>query len=288
MHFWDSRNGVCVGDPNGGYFEIYTTTDGGANWTRVPASRIPANNRGEAGEVTSFTVCGNTVYFGTDKGRLFRSVDRGATWTVIKTPFSTFFKIAFRDDSTGVISGLLSRKMTLFSTVNGGADWRQINPDSCFYTDGLAYIPGTDTLISTGQSHRGMSWGLSYSVDNGATFTNFADFYTDIDQFTTVGVSPNGKGMWAGALNYGKHYGGMWHRGMTAPIRKSTEPITSVRENAVEQVKVYPNPARFRRCPVNLPMTYRTRISSLFMILCLGSSSERTAISCSSCSLVNA
>jgi len=42
IHFFDSNNGVCVGNPNNGYWEIYTTTDGGPNWIRVPSANIPA------------------------------------------------------------------------------------------------------------------------------------------------------------------------------------------------------------------------------------------------------
>jgi len=41
IHFFDSNNGVCVGDPAGGNWEIYTTANGGTNWTRVPSGNIP-------------------------------------------------------------------------------------------------------------------------------------------------------------------------------------------------------------------------------------------------------
>jgi len=36
VHFWDENNGWCQGDPVDGYYEMYTTTDGGNNWVRVP------------------------------------------------------------------------------------------------------------------------------------------------------------------------------------------------------------------------------------------------------------
>ena len=41
IHFFDSNNGVCVGNPRAGYWEVYTTTNGGTNWTRVPSGNIP-------------------------------------------------------------------------------------------------------------------------------------------------------------------------------------------------------------------------------------------------------
>jgi len=40
VHFFNANEGFCMGDPNGGYFEIYTTTDGGNNWIRVPQANI--------------------------------------------------------------------------------------------------------------------------------------------------------------------------------------------------------------------------------------------------------
>ena len=65
IHFFDDNNGVATGDPNGGYFEIYTTTNGGDNWVRVPSGNIPPPLPGEMGIISSFAAYNNTFWFAT-------------------------------------------------------------------------------------------------------------------------------------------------------------------------------------------------------------------------------
>ena len=79
IHFWNDNEGFCMGDPNGGYFEIYTTTNGGTNWVRVAQANIPAPIAAdEYGTVGYYSVVGNTVWFSTNKGRIFKSTDKGS------------------------------------------------------------------------------------------------------------------------------------------------------------------------------------------------------------------
>ena len=63
IYFTDTLNGWTMGDPVGGYFEIYSTTDGGATWTRVPQANITAPLNGEYGIVNDYTVLGNKIWF---------------------------------------------------------------------------------------------------------------------------------------------------------------------------------------------------------------------------------
>ena len=243
VHFWDSRNGVCIGDPNGGYFEIYTTSDGGANWKRVPSSNIPANKTDETGIVAYYSVAGDNVFFCTTKGRLYRSADRGASWTVVQTPLTDCFILAFRNPKTGVIKGLKGDNFLAYQTFDGGDSWNELGVQSNFYPTGLAYIPNTDTLVSVGGyvDNDVILCGISYSVDDGRTFTDYAAFYKNIGSYTAVGFSPDGKSAWVGSYGLGKYYGGMYHRG-DLPFNLHNTDVADYNADTDLQVSVYPNP----------------------------------------------
>ena len=106
VHFWTVDTGFALGDPNPSAFEIYTTVDGGTNWTLVPSVNIPTPLSGEYGIVDHYAVLGNTIWFDTNKGRVYRSTDRGLTWTVSSTgitvPANAAIDVVFYDQAHGV------------------------------------------------------------------------------------------------------------------------------------------------------------------------------------------
>jgi photosystem II stability/assembly factor-like uncharacterized protein len=189
VYFTDSLNGWTMGDPVGGYFEIYSTTDGGATWTRLPQANISAPVAGEYGIVNDFTVVGNKIWFGTNKGRVYISYDGGVNWTAksVVSNVNTVGALAFRDTLNGVCTKSTTAGVnTFFRTTDGGITWAQITPvGPAFYSD-LAYVPGTSVLFSCAASSTGR--GSSYSADDGNTWilvdTNgigTADGYTSMD-----------------------------------------------------------------------------------------------------------
>src|SRR5690606_9560040 len=116
-------------DPEGGYFELYTTTNGGTNWTRVPSANIPAPLSGEYGYVHNYDVVNNTNWFGTNKGRIYKSVDKGLNWTVAQSPVSDFAGAAIAGNYTfsTETKGLLNTSTGLmYNTTDGGATWTQM------------------------------------------------------------------------------------------------------------------------------------------------------------------
>ncbi len=80
IYFYSPDTGIAVGDPQGGYFEIYTTTNGGSTWARVPQPDLPAPLTNETGTANMFTFSDNSVFFPTNSHRIIYSSDRGQTW----------------------------------------------------------------------------------------------------------------------------------------------------------------------------------------------------------------
>ena len=173
VYFWDANNGIAQGDPDGNEFEIYTTMDGGLNWIRVPAANIPdadLSGLGEAGYFNRYSVSGNTIWFGTDKGRIFKSTDKGSTWTVntVPSPSIDFAldRFTFSDANKGLL--MTYNPVKLFKTIDGGNTWNEVAKTGNVYNTDIAYIPGTSTVVSASSAN---PKGSSFSTDDGVTWT---------------------------------------------------------------------------------------------------------------------
>jgi PKD repeat protein len=206
VHFWDANEGFCMGDPNGGYFEIYTTIDGGITWTRVPQANIPANLSGEYGTTGLYGVVGDITWYSTNMGRVYKSIDRGHHWSVSATPITNQqMVISFRDINHGIVKMNVA-PYTAYTTSDGGTTWQVLTSTGNFYNNDFCYVPGTtSTYISSGSDYTTPFMGSSYSTDGGLTWTTI----TDTTQFLSLGFADNRHG-WAGAFNTSATVGGMW------------------------------------------------------------------------------
>jgi photosystem II stability/assembly factor-like uncharacterized protein len=90
VHFFDDTTGVSFGVPDGGYHQIYTTKNAGVLWTRVERSNIPEPVNSAEGFIPSnYSAVGNTIWIPTnggftEGGSLYKSTDRGRTWSVTR------------------------------------------------------------------------------------------------------------------------------------------------------------------------------------------------------------
>ncbi|HOY30677.1 MAG TPA: PKD domain-containing protein [Bacteroidales bacterium] len=208
VHFWNINEGFCMGDPNGGYFEIYTTVDGGTTWVRVPQANIPPHLSAEYGTTGLYSVVGDIVWFTTGKGRVYKSVDKGHHWTVSATGnTSQQMQISFRDANHGIVKVNVSPYDTYF-TIDGGATWQPLVFSGTFYANDFCYVPGTtSTYISVGADYVNSFQGTSYSTDEGLNWNVIP--LSDTTQFLAVDFVDVNHG-WAGAFNTDSVTGGMW------------------------------------------------------------------------------
>lgn len=162
VHFWDAQNGLAVGDPAESdtdpnpFYEIYTTTDGGANWDRVPSANIPAP-AGDFGSSALYQAKGDYVWFGTIDAttfagkRLYRSKDRGQHWEVLNNANEIFGFFSFADTLHGIATRRVSAtEVELRYTASSGDTWTKLpsltGPD---FTTSIVLIPGSNYILAT-------------------------------------------------------------------------------------------------------------------------------------------
>jgi photosystem II stability/assembly factor-like uncharacterized protein len=172
VYFKDDKKGIAMGDPNNGYFEVYTTTNGGKKWKRVSPAKLPASLPNEFGFISGFAVIDNTIWFGTFRGRMYKSTNFGKDWTVsVVDPAGNFVnEIAFNDDKLhGVTHVRTATQTLLYSTSDGGLTWTLLGQPANWKSSRITAVPGTNALVST--SVIPSNQGSAVSYDNGITWT---------------------------------------------------------------------------------------------------------------------
>lgn len=231
VHFWgDGQTGICVGDAKTGdtVFEIYETADGGTTWIGGPNINIPVKLTGEYPLTNNYDYSGNTIWFGTTKGRLFRSIDNGSSWTVSQTPETgNLGKFSFSEYNqlNGLGKGILiTNAGQLYKTIDGGDNWTLI-PTTGFNIGAISYVPNTSYIVSTGTSALP---GSSYSLDDGATWTTIDGVHHNKAYFMNINVG------FSGGKNTSPTAGGIF--------KYSSTPLFVERFDAEKQIFVSPNP----------------------------------------------
>jgi PKD repeat protein len=208
VYFWDELEGVCMGDPINNEFEIYRTTNGGTTWTLVSGANIPNPQVNEFGYTRQMEVVGNSVWFGTSKGRIFYSSNKGQTWSVFTSPITDFgganvasssANMSFSSTTNGM---LVNQAGAIWTTTNSGSSWIPVTPMGPVFTGGLCYVEGSNVAFTTGAA-TGAS-GSSYSTDGGVTW-----YLIDNQQHLYVDFINPSIG-WSGWFNTNSTQNGMW------------------------------------------------------------------------------
>ena len=186
MTFFDKRRGLALSDPPDGVkFRIISTSDGGQSWHVVDPAGMPPALSGEFAFAASGQCItsnhGHRAWFGTGgaaQARVFRSDNRGRTWSVSATPMNSgpsagIFALAFRSQQHGFAVGgdflLPAASPDNFAlTRDGGRSWLLVPGAPAEYRSGATWVNGL-IAIAVGPT------GSDASFDHGRSWHGFDD-----------------------------------------------------------------------------------------------------------------
>lgn len=193
LDFWNSQEGIAIGDPTEDCMSIIITRDGGNNWSKLSCSHLPKAKEGEAAFAASDTniaIVGDKTWVATGgkASRILFSPDKGKSWEVFESPIiqgketTGIYSIDFFDELNGfAIGGDYTKpennKANKIRTTDGGKTWELVGINQePGYRSCVQYIPNGkgNELIVVGFK------GIDYSNDFGTTWKHLSDegFYT--------------------------------------------------------------------------------------------------------------
>lgn len=138
VHFLDESTGVAVG----AFGLAMRTSDGGRTW-QVLGQAI---DNPHGWHLNALGVAGEHLFIAGERGRLYRSDDRGRTWVRLPSPYEgTYFGVAA--DDRGVLAfGLEGR---VYRSRDNGESWQRLPVPMEAAVTGTAHLPaGSLALIS--------------------------------------------------------------------------------------------------------------------------------------------
>ena len=275
FHFFDINEGVIVESKLKTPYQlsgvedtlkIWKTFDGGYIWTEVNEPDRPASLPGEvsihhANNMNRQTI-GDTIFFSTSKGRVFRSVDRGNTWEAFYTGLGEgqfIISIAHHGTKNMMVmsdGGDWGSSYRSSFTNDGGETWTTNNLESG--SAGIVAIPGQDSSFLLLKGPYNLSKGLFITDDGGSTFSELSDIPCHTITFVNVNTAlmPS---------TYQNQSGGPYtdyiYR-LTLKEKNHTS-IALIKSNS-SRIKIYPNPAdNILIIETNTPGQHSVEISSL-------------------------
>lgn len=159
VRFFDSKNGIGIGDPNDeGFFEIITTNDGGVTWIKQP-NQLESKN-----EYVSISSCKSkdNFWFTTTKRRILHTTDRGVTWNVIENPKTLTGRMVIRCDENSTLylshSEFGNDIFSVYRKEFNETEWQSITyKDSIGFILDMVTIPSTNSIVINSYKNKDLS-----------------------------------------------------------------------------------------------------------------------------------
>lgn len=262
VHFFNNLEGVAIGGK-----EVYTTSDGGTTWLLNPNDlpnpfTSPSNPYYPIFLRNSMEVKGNTIWIGDTDGVIYKSTNKGLTWTVSQSIWGQLTGssnpaikgITFKDEMNGYA---IFHKVScggnggcvvvddgyLMKTIDGGTTWTkeefdwQTLPNFYYYgKSDISYVPGTEhTYLITSADVFNVRSYSAISYDDCATWT----MLDSAVKHTAISFVDSKTG-WTGST-FDDVFGGMFRW----DLEVDTVVNTGINDDADNlKAGVYPNPVQ--------------------------------------------
>ena len=193
MTFFDSKNGIAMGDPVDKCLSVILTKDGGNTWQKLDCNNLPDMVKDEAAFAasnTNLSIYGKNAWMvtGGKKARVFYTNNYGEKWKVAETPITKggkmtgIYSVDFYDKNYGIIMGgnweeKSDTQKTKAITTDGGRSWKLIaNQQIPGYISCVQYVPYTQGREIIAVS----SEGIYFSQNKGNSWKKISDkgFYS--------------------------------------------------------------------------------------------------------------
>lgn len=175
IHMWDEQRGVCVGQTG----SVLRTTDG---FRTVQSSW----NAGYGHLNCVFFINDTLGWVGTQSGRIYRSTDAGATWTLMQSGQSAsnyITAIQFVDENIGYASCYGGGKV--LKSTDGGLTWTSIAPEPLVFIRDLHFFDALTGVAVGSAGH------VIRTTDGGDTW----DFMPSNTTYNMVSLAVQGNNM---------------------------------------------------------------------------------------------
>lgn len=156
VYFTDAQNGIAVG----GFSYVFTTADGGDSWQQ---RALIEDSYDDFHLNDLFTDTKGNMFIPAEFGTVYKSVDRGANWQTITTPYDGSFWGGFGLANGDVL--IFGMRGNIYKSSDGGASWQKADSQADqSLTGGLQLDDGRIVLT-------GLSGVVLVSDDNGKSFS---------------------------------------------------------------------------------------------------------------------
>jgi len=150
------------------------TSNGGDLWTQVAVNDYPSLIENEKPLHSNVSSIGDSIaWYGTSRGRVFKTTNKGVTWSAYDVGLGESYLFAFfKDELNGLATAPLINK-NIAKTTDGGETWETL-PDKLPVNAILIYVEGTENTYMYSSSFLptaiGSASGNGFTADDGNTW----------------------------------------------------------------------------------------------------------------------